>query len=221
MGLAIANLPEMSQLFNTVRRGTTKMFLKGVGWYFLAPPADLPRYVMIGAPHTSWFDFPMLMSALALYDLPLEWMAKESMFRPPFGRLMRAMGGIPVDRSRRHNAVAQAVELFNARERLVLAIAPEGTRKRTEGWKTGFWHIANLAGVPIIPAYLDGKRREAGFGPPIQPSGDIDADFRRLAEFYARITPIVPERFGPVQPRPGADAATTVRAASPSSEGLG
>lgn len=171
-------------------------------WDFDNAPPDLPRYVMLGAPHTSTLDFPFLIAALGQFDLPLEWMGKDSLFRPPFGGLMRALGGIPVDRSRRHNGVSHAVELFGARQRLVLAIAPEGTRKRVEGWKTGFWHIADQAGVPIVPAYVDGGRRRAGFGPAIETSGDMTADFARLAEFYATITPIHPERFGPVRARP-------------------
>lgn len=197
-------------IFSGARRGLARVFLGTVRWSFANAPPDLPRYVLIGAPHTSAFDFPMLMSALAMFDLPLEWIAKDSLFRPPFGTLMRRMGGIPIDRSQRNNAVSQAVALFAARQRLVLAIAPEGTRKRTEGWKTGFWHIANQAGVPIVPSYLDGRLRQGGFGPPIHPSGDMDADFAKLAAFYARITPIRPALFGPVRARPGAESARDI-----------
>lgn len=176
--------------------------MRAMRWDFDCPPPALPRYVLLGAPHTSTLDFPFLIAALGQFDISLEWMGKDSLFRPPFGALMRRLGGIPVDRSRRHNAVAQAVELFAERQRLVLAIAPEGTRKRVEGWKTGFWHIANLAGVPIVPGYVDARRRRAGFGSPFHTSGDMDVDFARLAEFYATITPIHPERFGPVRARP-------------------
>ena len=192
--------------------GAARTFMRAMRWEFENAPPDLPRYVLIGAPHTSTLDFPFLMAALGQFDLPLEWMGKDSLFRPPFGGLMRRLGGISVDRAHRHNAVTQVVELFRTRQRLVLAIAPEGTRKRVEGWKTGFWHIANQAGVPIVPAYLDAARRRGGWGPPIQPSGDMTADFARLAECYAAITPIHPERFGPVQARPD-------RAGSPEKQG--
>ena len=101
---------------------------------------------------------------------------------------MRLLGGMPVVRTERRGVVQSVVQTFDAEDRLVIAITPEGTRKRVERWKTGFYHIAVQAGVPIVPAYLDYPRKRIGFGPPLFPSGNIDTDMTALHAFYKPYT---------------------------------
>jgi 1-acyl-sn-glycerol-3-phosphate acyltransferase len=115
-------------------------------------------------------------------------MGKDALFRRPFKAFFRWLGGIPVDRSKPHNAVEQMVEIFAARESFILAVAPEGTRKRVEDWKTGFYRIAYGAGVPIVLGFIDYGRREGGIGPVVRPSGNLEADMEKIRAFYASKT---------------------------------
>jgi 1-acyl-sn-glycerol-3-phosphate acyltransferase len=126
-------------------------------------------------------------------------MGKHTLFRPPLGWLMRGLGGLPIDRSARHNVVEQAVQSFRERERLVLAILPEGTRKRTPYWKSGFYHIAVGAKVPIALGYADYRRKVGGIGRIFVPSGDVDTDMAIIREFYSRMTGKRPEQFGEIR----------------------
>ena len=116
------------------------------------------------------------------------------------GAVMRALGGVPIDRSARHGVVEQAVERFATSERLVLAVPPEGTRGRAPHWKTGFYHIARGAGVPIVLGYIDYGRKVAGLGPAFMPTGDLDADFEVFRDFYSKVTAKHPAMVGPVAP---------------------
>ena len=118
----------------------------------------------------------------------------------PLGTIIRVVGGIPIDRTARRNVVGEAVEQFRRSEQLILAVPPEGTRKHSPGWKTGFYLIARGAEVPIVLGYLDYKRKVAGLGPAFVPTGDIEADFRVFDEFYAKVTPKYPADRGPVVP---------------------
>jgi 1-acyl-sn-glycerol-3-phosphate acyltransferase len=168
------------------------------GWRFAGEPPALPKFVLVGAPHTSNWDFLALLALDYAFKLECVWMGKESIFRGPLAPLFRRLGGIPIDRSSRNNAVEQAAQAFDRSERMVMAISPEGTRKKTARWKTGFYYIALAAGVPISLAFVDFRHKMAGFGPLLQPSGDIRADMALIRDFYLNITGRHPQNVGAV-----------------------
>ena len=172
--------------------------LKYSGWRFEGQVPDVPKCVVVVAPHTSNWDLPLAILFAFAYRIPCPvWVAKHTIFRWPFGAFCRWFGGIPVDRSAAHNVVLQIVQHFNGREKIMFGITPEGTRKRAKTWKRGFHHIARGAGVPISLAYLDYKRKVGGFGPLFMPSDDVTADVKRVGEFYSGVTPRYPELTGP------------------------
>lgn len=122
------------------------------------------------------------------------WMGKDTIFRKPFKRFFKWLGGIPIDRSKSYNIVAQSIQQFNENENLILTIAPSGTRKRVQKWKTGFYHIANGANVPILLGFLDYRRKVGGFGPMLYPTGDLEADMKTIKKFYDGVTGKYPEK---------------------------
>lgn len=171
---------------NRVLRAFSIFYLRHTGWAVQgALPADLHKSVFIAAPHTSNWDLPnTLMVAFAL-NLNIHWMGKASIFRFPFRGIMVWLGGIPVDRSKSNNLVAaSALALTQAQGSLQLIVPPEGTRDKTRYWKTGFYHIALAAKVPIVLSYMDYGRKVTGIGPVFTPTGDIDADMRQIKAFY-------------------------------------
>ncbi|GAB4572265.1 MAG: lysophospholipid acyltransferase family protein [Anaerolineae bacterium] len=179
----------------------TRLILRLLGWRIIGTPPDIPKYVLVGAPHTSNTDgFLMILVTTAL-RMRLNFLMKDSWFRGPLGAISRRLGGIPIDRSTSHNTVEQIVEAFKTHDTLALAITPEGTRRRTDHWRSGFYHIARQAGVPIVLAFADYTRKEVGFGPVITPTGDIKTDMDRIRAFYADKTGRFPENFGPVRLR--------------------
>jgi len=161
-------------------------WLKLTGWQIEGRlPEHASKSVLIAAPHTSNWDLPMtLMVAFAL-ELHPRWMGKASIFRAPFGGLMRWLGGIPVDRSKSNNLVESSAQAIrDAGEPLQLIVPPEGTRSKTRHWKTGFYHIAQSAQVPIVMAFMDYESKRSGLGPLFQPTGDVEADMARIKAFY-------------------------------------
>jgi 1-acyl-sn-glycerol-3-phosphate acyltransferase len=159
--------------------------LKLLGWTFHVDMPDVKKFVAIAAPHTSNWDFPLgILSAKAI-KLNIQWMGKHSMFRWPFGGFFRAIGGTPVRRGQGQNYMQQMTDLFDRSEHFVLALAPEGTRSKTDHWKTGFHFIARAAKVPILMAYLDYGKKQVGIGGMFYPTDDIEADFVHIREFYA------------------------------------
>jgi 1-acyl-sn-glycerol-3-phosphate acyltransferase len=142
------------------------------------------KLVVIVAPHTSNWDFVIGLAARYVVHVRIAWLGKHTLFVWPIGVLFRHWGGIPVDRRSSHDVVAQAVARFADREQLVLAIAPEGTRKAVSRWKTGFWHIAKGAGVPIVPVALDWGRRVVRIGDAVQPGESVDDDVEQLRRFF-------------------------------------
>lgn len=166
-------------------RGIGRAILRLLGWRVEGTLPALKQYVMIAAPHTSNWDFPyMLLYGLALGFRP-SWMGKDALFRWPFGWLMRRLGGIPIDRRAANNIVAQTIYAFDQHAQLVVLIPPEGTRSRATRWKSGFYHIARGAGVPIVLSYLDFAQKRGGIGPTLTPTDDRQGDLRRIAAFYA------------------------------------
>ena len=146
---------------------------------------DLAKFVIVAAPHKTNWDLPNALAAGLHYGVRINWMGKDSLFKWPFGGLMRRLGGIPVDRSKRNNAVSQMVETFDAANELILVITPDGTRSDVTRWKSGFYHIASGAKVPLVLAFVDYQRRELGVAQVIYPSGDYVADLAKIQAVYA------------------------------------
>lgn len=143
---------------------------------------NLPRFVIIVAPHTSNWDFVIGVAAKFGLGLRAVWFGKDTLFRFPFGFLLRALGGTPVDRSTSNAVVQQVAERFARDRQLVVALAPEGTRRRVERWRTGFYHIAHAAAVPIVPVALNWPTRAIQILAPFATTGDIEADIARLRQ---------------------------------------
>ena len=158
-----------------------------MGWRIDGRVPDVPKLVIIAAPHSSNWDFVVGIAAKLALGLDVLWLGKDTLFRPPFGVVMRALGGMPVDRSRSNDVVGTVVAAFARKERMFLGLAPEGTRKRVERWRTGFYHIAHGARVPILPVALNWATRAVEIGQPFVTSGDIDADLPRLRERFAGV----------------------------------
>ena len=180
-------------------------------------PAD-PKMIGILAPHTSGWDVWMMYVMAYHMRITANWLAKDSLLRPPLGWLLRGLGAIPVDRSKSNNYVDQVVDVFNNYDNLYLAIAPEGTRSKTERWRSGFYHIAMKANVRIIMMFIDYEKKQVGFGPVLAPSGDMEADFETIKAFYSQVTPKHPERRSdmilrntPPRPVKDEDAGASVR----------
>ena len=164
------------------------------GWTIAGQAPAARKYVLIGAPHTSNWDFVFFLGGTRDLGIKASFLGKHTLFRWPLGRFMRDMGGIPVDRKARGgNYVEQVAGEFARRDELALVIAPEGTRGPVGKWRSGFYHIALEAGVPIVPAWVDYRRRTGGLGDPIEPTGDFAADMRRIAEFYRGVMPDHPK----------------------------
>ena len=169
--------------------------LRVLGWRVTGAFPNTPKFVAIVAPHTSNWDFVIGILAYLAIDIDASWLGKHSIFRWPFGPILRRVGGIPVVRSSSHNVVEQSIAEFNRREKLVLALAPEGTRRRVGSWRSGFYHIAIGAGVPIVTAALDFGNREVAVGPTYQLTGDYPADLALLASRFAPIKGRRPELY--------------------------
>ena len=155
---------------------------------------DIPKFVMIAAPHTSNWDFPVMMCIAFKLRAKLYWMGKDALFRRPFKGFFKWLGGIPIDRSRSHNVVDQMVDHFHEMDRLILTIPPSGTRKRVNKWKSGFYHIALGAKVPVVLGFLDFKRKTGGIGPVVVLSGDMEEDMKSIRAFYYSIDGKYPEK---------------------------
>ncbi len=173
-----------------------KFILHSLGWRIDSTmPENIKKAVVIMAPHTSYYDFLYGRLAFAAYKVKGKYMIKREVFKFPFGPFVKAMGGIPVDRSNSRNAIKSVKEAFEKREELFLVVTPEGTRKKVNKWKRGFYFIAQSAKVPVILGYLDYKTKRGGIGPVIYPSGDFEADFKIIEDFYRGKTAKHPEKF--------------------------
>ncbi|PRQ03399.1 Acyltransferase [Enhygromyxa salina] len=167
------------------------------GWTIGGAPPKLNKYVIIAAPHTTWWDGFWMLAFAWWWGIDLAWMGKASLVNGPLGWIPRRFGVIPVDRSAPQGLVAQIVGQFASRESLLLAIPPEGTRSKRDYWKSGFYQIARGSELPICMSYLDYANREAGFGPLWEPGEDIVADMDRVRRFYKTEWARYPELFTP------------------------
>ena len=169
---------------NAFSMWAARVALKLMNWRLQGGFPDLPKMVLIGAPHTSNMDGVVAILTLTALGLRSGTMIKHTAFKGVMGPLLRWFGAIPIDRGRAGGVVAQSVSAFDKADRLLLLIAPEGTRTGAPDWKRGYWIIARGAGAPILPAAIDYVKRTVTFGPPVTASDDYDADFRKILDFY-------------------------------------
>ena len=182
-----------SLLSRMFRRALVGIY-KRHGWRAHGAVPKPRKFVLIAAPHTSNWDFVYFLGLTDDLGIKPHFMAKTSLFRWPFTNFMLDMGGVPVDRSSNKNYVQQMIDEFNRRKEFMLTIAPEGTRGSVKAWKTGFYHIAMGAGVPLVVGMMDYASRSGGLGPAIWPTGDYVADMKKIAEIYATVTPKHPAK---------------------------
>ena len=176
--------PNMPQFRPSPATGICRWLLGIFGWRMVGELPDIPKLVLIAAPHSTKGDVIWgLLFKIAL-RLDVHFIGKREAFVGPLGVALRAFGGIPVDRSAAHGLVGAMRREFESRDRFWLALAPEGTRKKVQKWKTGFWHIAREAGVPILPVYFHYPEKTVGLGPLFHPTDDVVADMARIREFY-------------------------------------
>jgi 1-acyl-sn-glycerol-3-phosphate acyltransferase len=168
-----------------VVRSIGRAILRLLKWQGVGQLPDEPKMVIIVAPHSSNWDFVLGIAYVMSRNVRVRYIGKRELFRWPLGPLMRWLGGIPVDRSSPQGTVDQVAAEFSRSPALVLGITPEGTRRKGAAWKLGFYRIATKAGVPIVPGFLDWKKREVGVLAPFMPTGNPDTDLRYLQSLYA------------------------------------
>lgn len=176
--------------------------MRMLGWSFPGQKPPDKKFLLLGAPHTSNWDFLITLALMHHFDIPLRYMVKDQAFKGPWSGLLKSLGAIPIDRSRRVNVVDSTIEAIQSRDEIVIGILPEGTRKRTEYWKSGFYHIAHGAGIPLVLAKVDGAKKTLTLGPRIELTGDVEADMAKIADYYADAVAIFPDCFGPVRLKP-------------------
>lgn len=165
-------------------------------------PDGIKQYVLVSAPHTSNWDFIYAIACFERLGIPVRFTIKQEWLKWPFGGLMRKLGAIGIDRSLRPDGTRPGhteamAKLFEDNEELVVLVTPEGTRSKRTKWKTGFYHVAVQANVPIVLSYLDYKKKEVGISGMFYPTGDIDADMNRIMNYYSTVTPRFPEKHSP------------------------
>jgi 1-acyl-sn-glycerol-3-phosphate acyltransferase len=191
--------PELPRATGPIRRAIGRLWLSLMRWKVAGTIPNVPKLVIIVAPHTSNWDFVIGLATKLALGLRTSWLGKDSLFQPPHGWLFRFIEGIPVDRSMPQDLVSQSVAILQSRERVTLALAPEGTRRAGAEWRTGFWHIARGANVPILPVALDWETRTVRIGPAVQPGDDAVADIAAMKKRFAGMR----GRHRSVRPRSG------------------
>jgi 1-acyl-sn-glycerol-3-phosphate acyltransferase len=174
---------------------TSRVLLWFWGWKPLGTPPAEPKYVLLAAPHTSNWDAVVMLTLACYFRVRVHWMVKSSVFVGPLGWFLKATGGVPIDRSEAHGVVEQMIEQFRQRERFVLLIPPEGTRSKRDYWKSGFYHIALGADVPIVSGVMDWGRKESGFADVFTPTGHVQTDMDHLRAVYATAIGLHPELY--------------------------
>ena len=178
-----------------------KAFLRVAGWKTEGERPAADRYVIIAAPHTSNWDMPFMLAMAFVYDIPVRWMGKHTLFKAPFASFFKRLGGIPIVRHRPGGVVGQMVEYFENNDSLVLMVPAEGTRSHVDYWKSGFYHIARGADVPVVLSYLDVSKKVGGVGPALELTGDFGADMDKIREFYSGMQGFRPENIGVIRLR--------------------
>lgn len=163
-------------------------YLQLAGWKVRGNWPDLDKAVLVAAPHTSNWDGINMLATAGFYRVKLRWMGKKSLTQGPFGGLIKWLGCVPIDRSAANDVVRAMADAFAAEPRMILAIPPEGTRSAVREWKTGFYHIARAANVPLILSVLDYGTKTVSLAAVVHPSGDYDSDLRVIQSYYASAT---------------------------------
>ncbi len=182
------NIRQPSLVSRLLRRLLVSIYRRH-GWRAFGAVPTPRKFVLIAAPHTSNWDFLYFIGLTQELGITPHFMAKRSLFRWPFTNFMLDMGGVPVDRSSKQNYVQQMIDEFGKRDEFMLTIAPEGTRGSVRAWKTGFYHIAIGAKVPLVIGMMDYGTKTGGLGAAIWPTGDYAADMAKVAEYYSKVTP--------------------------------
>lgn len=171
-----------------MRRLAKFIYFKVLGWKLNGSFPDVDKCVVIVVPHTHWLDFFLGLLVRKVVGQEINYIAKKSLFAPPFGWFFRWTGGAPVDRSKNSNMVDSVSRIFNEREVFRFALAPEGTRKKVERLKTGFYHIAKKAQVSLVMVAFDFGKKEVKIGEPFYPTDNMEEDFDRIHQFYKGVT---------------------------------
>lgn len=180
-------------------RGLARLILRVGGWTAVGDMPDVPKAIFVAAPHTSnWDGFWALVYVVSI-NADIHFFAKKSLFWFPLGTVLRGLRSIPLDRRRAGSAVQQAIDMFTEQDSFYFGLAPEGTRKKTPGWKSGFYRIAEGARVPVYLGFLDYKHKRLGIGQRLDVSGDQDADLEVCRDFYADVEARWPEKTSPIQ----------------------
>lgn len=187
---------------NVPRRGNrfsqfiAQSLMSIAGWRIEAHIPNLPKFVLVGAPHTSNWDFVLTMGTLFSLNVKIFWMGKSSLFKWPFGGIMKWLGGVPIERTgERKGVVEQTISAFKKYDQFVIAIMPEGTRTKVREWRSGFYHIAQGANVPIVPVRFDYGRKVMDVGPVIATTGDQTVDMNLIKSTFAGIKGRYPRKF--------------------------
>jgi 1-acyl-sn-glycerol-3-phosphate acyltransferase len=173
------------QKYRPIRQKFSRTLLAWFGWGVEGNLPNIPKFLAVGAPHTSNWDLIMAILYIWGLGIKMSWMGKHTLFRPPFGWLFRKLGGVPVDRRASRGTVAQMADTFKQHDYLIIGIAPEGTRSKVREWKSGFYHIAQEANVPLVMVGLDFGQKRVVLGGPFWPTGDYTADLPRIKAFFA------------------------------------
>jgi len=197
--MAIALLPpvgdQIDRRGNVLTRSFARAMLLATGWRFEGALPNLRQFVIIVAPHTSNWDFPIGIMAMFALGVRGTFLGKDTLFDPPFGFIFRWLGGVPVNRVSSHNVVEQTIAYFQARDRMILALSPEGTRRKIERWRTGFYWVAVGAAVPIVPVAFDFPRRRFIIHPPQSMTGKAAVDIPHLHSFFSASQACRPELY--------------------------
>jgi 1-acyl-sn-glycerol-3-phosphate acyltransferase len=183
-------------------RYLTRAILNLFGWDAVQGLPKFKKYVLLGAPHTSNWDFVIAMLTALAIGLRFKWLAKHTLFKNPIGPLLKIFGGVPIDRTVHTSVIDRVAEMFDNSERLVIGITPEGTRSKTKYWKSGFYYIALSAKVPICFAFLDYGNKRIGIGDHLFPTGDISKDMKIIRNYYIDMKGKNPEKQGEIKIRP-------------------
>jgi len=187
--------PRVPRRDNAFAAAIGRGWMSANGWKFEGDVPDEPKFVLIVAPHTSNWDFFVGVAALFALGFRVSFLGKHTLFVWPLGIFMRWLGGIAVQRAERRDRVAESVAAFKSNDKLILAIAPEGTRKLVTKWKSGFYYVADGAGVPILPVAFDYGSKTVRFGVPFRTTGNIDVDLPELKKFFVGVVARHPENF--------------------------
>jgi 1-acyl-sn-glycerol-3-phosphate acyltransferase len=197
----VSPIPFEHQAINT-RQTIVLALMKLFGWNSILAPAPGKKFVALGYPHTSNWDFIPAIAWAWSTGLKMNFIGKASLFKGLMGPIMKRLGGIPLERDKSKNFVDQIVEIIKSRDEIALIIAAEGTRSKAEYWRSGFYYMALEANVPIGLAYLDWKRREIGIKQYLMPTGDLEKDFEIIKAYYQDVTGREPSKQSPILLKP-------------------